>query len=149
MIIDTKKSVIKVKFRFMLFGILSLVFVGILIFTSYIKGAPLIVSLIVAIILTYAYIFIKDFNYIYFNDEGTKYILRYFTFIPTILSQKSIEIPKSALVKYSVEKTMLGLREVLILFEHTKRGVAKYPEVSITLLSKEQKEQLLKALLLP
>jgi hypothetical protein len=41
------------------------------------------------------------------------------------------------------------MREKLVLFERTKKGVAKYPEVCITLLSKKQKKQLLKALIVP
>jgi hypothetical protein len=148
MIIDTKSSVVKVKLRFMLIGIMTLIFFGVLLFTKYIHGTAMIVAIIVLIVAFYSWYFVKDYNYIYFSDEGNKYILRYFNFLPTILSQKSIEIQKGALVKYTVEKSVFGLREELVLFEKTKKGIAKYPNVSITLLNPDQKEQLIKALII-
>ncbi|MCX6258471.1 MAG: hypothetical protein NTW49_11340 [Bacteroidia bacterium] len=146
MVIDTKSSVVKVKFRFMLTWVLTLAFFGVYLLTDYIRGTALIFSIIALIVAFYIWFFVKDYNYIYFSDESNKYILRYFNFIPMVLSQKSIEIPKESLVKYTIEKSAFGLRENLVLFEKTKRGIAKYPNVSLTLLTPEQKEQLLKTL---
>lgn len=146
MVIDTKYRMIKIKLVFMIAGMIALVVIGFLMFTDYLRGPVPAITLITVYLLFFIFLIIKKYNYIYFTDEGGKYILRYFNFIPTVLIQKSIEIPKDAFVKYVVKKSAYGMREELVLFEKTKRGVAKYPDVSISILNDEEKQQLLNSL---
>jgi hypothetical protein len=83
-------------------------------------------------------------HYIYFNDEGSKIIIRYFPLSAFIKKKNSVEILRSNL--YKIETNKKFMREELILFIKLKDGVAKYPPINIGSLSKKQKQQMLASL---
>jgi hypothetical protein len=85
----------------------------------------------------------RNYNYIYFSDESDTIILRYFS--PNIFTSRknSIEIPKKEFVGYNLTSFFMRYRENIILLRRSGKGVAKYPPVSITALSAEERYSLL------
>jgi hypothetical protein len=53
-----------------------------------------------------------------------------------------VQIPKTALAKYEIIKTNLGLKKVLILHQHVKKNVAKYPSIGVTSLTRDELSRL-------
>jgi len=85
---------------------------------------------------------LRGLNYFYFNDKGDKLIIRYYAIRPLGRRKRALQIPKTALAKYEIIKTNLGLKKVLILHQHVKKNVAKYPAIGITSLSRDELSRL-------
>jgi K+ transporter len=153
MIIDIKRTVIRKKLRSFYIAIAVILIIVLVLFANLfnedaikISKALMIVIIIAVYLLFIIFNMLRDFNYIYFNDEGDKLVLRYFSL--SILAQKknSIEIPKRSFAGYKIEKSFAGLKERLILLQQLERKIAKYPAVSITSLTSEQKSDIVSSL---
>jgi hypothetical protein len=150
--IDITQKAIKVKLRKLF---LTIIFAALLLMI-YVGGfvEPLtginknyIAFIVVLIyILIFLYFHLLDLNYIYYTDENGKIILRYYSLRSISKGYRSIEIPKREFVKFETQKTFFNLKEHLILFQRLKKGVAKYPPVSISALNHEERSQLKKSL---
>lgn len=81
-----------------------------------------------------------NLSFIYYSDEGANLIFRFYSL--RILSNKknSIEIPKNSFVRFEMKKNSLGLKRNLYLFQQIRSGIAKYPPIPITSLTKEERE---------
>jgi hypothetical protein len=90
--------------------------------------------------------FIKGYNYIYFNADGSKIILRYMPLQPFLYGNYSIEIPKREFVKYSVKQSFAGMRTSIILYQQTERGLSKYRPISLSTLKNSEKRDLFEVL---
>lgn len=105
-----------------------------------------------AVIVTLLYIleniyeYLKDFNYIYYSDEGEKIIFRYVSLRPFQNKRYSIEMNKSNFIGYKVVRSPLNFKQKIIFYVKTPSGSAKYPPVSITGLSNDQFNSLKHAL---
>ena len=62
-------------------------------------------------------------------------------FIPG--AKKSYEFPASEFYKFEIEKSFFKLRENIILFRKVKKGIAKYPPISLTGLKEKQRNQVI------
>ncbi len=89
---------------------------------------------------------ILNYQYIYFSDEGNKIIFRYFTTGIISGRKNSIEIDKKSFSGYKVEKRYLGLIQSIILFQRLNEGVAKYPPVHISSLTREERNKVFRSL---
>ncbi len=85
--------------------------------------------------------FFLNFSYVSFKSERGKVTLRYYSLI-TLFGREysSIDFPHELLFRYKLLKGF-PLRE-LTLTVKTQRGVADYPTVSLTGLSKKEVEQI-------
>ena len=92
------------------------------------------------------FIYFLDLNYICFNDDGERIILRYYPIRPVGRKKRSIEIPKIAFAKYEIRRSFFYLNRSLILYQRIKKNVARYPPISITSLTKTEREMLEKQL---
>lgn len=101
-------------------------------------------SFIISILLFLLYIILHiiDLNYIFYNDEKDKVILRYYYAHPFLRKYRAIEIHKNKLAKYEIKSSFLGLRHELILYQKTNKGDYKYPSVSISSLSKNDRNKI-------
>lgn len=82
--------------------------------------------------------------YIEYSDNGNKITLRYFPVKPFNQKKHSIEIPKNKFTKFEIVK---GSRyNSLVLYQNFKKGVGKYPPISLSALSKENLRMLKKSL---
>lgn len=88
-----------------------------------------------------------DFQYIQFIYSPEKITLRYYPAVKFGRKDyQTIEFPSHLLYNYSVEKSLFGLVNDLVLRVKTKRGVAEYPSVSMAALSKADQEKIRAAL---
>lgn len=99
-----------------------------------------------AIIVTLLYImenvyeFLKDFNYIYFSDQGEKLLFRYVSLKPFHKKRYSIEMNKDKFKGYKILHS--PMKQKIVFYIQTPQGTAKYPPVSITGLNQEEFNQL-------
>jgi len=90
----------------------------------------------------------KKYHIIFFDDEEEPNVIT-IKFSPlSSLSGKSrmIKIPKNSLYKFEIEKKFYNLRKELVLYQNTKKGIAKYPGIPINLLSNEKLNLLIETL---
>ncbi len=85
----------------------------------------------------------RNYNYLYFNDESDKLVLRFFA--PNFFTSKknSIEIPKREFAGYTYSRFSWATGRKSVLTRRTSKGIASYPPVSITALSNNEKNSLL------
>ena len=150
MIIDIKKTILRknlVNFIVLIFLVLVMVSLLTIPFRrDLIKGinnSLLAIFFAIAYVINAFYNSFRNYNYIYFNDESDKIILRYFS--PNIFTSKknSIEIPKKEFAGFNLDSFFMRYREKIILLRHTNKGLVKYPPVSITALNEEERYSLL------
>ena len=83
--------------------------------------------------------------YVFFSTENGKISIRYYPIISILKKEyESIEFAQKALVNFRIEKAM-GFTDLEIAIR-TKRGIAEYPMISLSALSKEEIEQITDAL---
>jgi hypothetical protein len=153
MTIDIRRTVIKKKLRSFFITILVILIIVLILFTDVYKEELLnidkvLLTLITAglYILTILFNVIRDFNYIYYNDEGEKIVLRYFSLSVFTQKKSSIEIPKRSFAGYRLEKSLIGLKKKIVLLQKQENRLARYPGVSITALNSEQKKNIIGSL---
>jgi hypothetical protein len=146
MVLQNHKTAIMVRFRTF---VLTIIFVCliIVIYTTRLLDAPLfglhknyITAILAGIFILILLIqYFLNLSFISYSDEGPNLILRYYSL--RILSSKknSIEIPKNEFVRFEVIKTSLGLKRELYLYQRVRSGIAKYPPIPITSLTKDER----------
>ncbi len=88
----------------------------------------------------------RENNFIVYKETDDRIIMRYYPLHPFHDKFKSIEISKQTFSHFELEKRNLGLREDLYLFQMSAKGLAKYPGISLSALSKEQRSEILASL---
>jgi len=83
-----------------------------------------------------------NFNFIIFQESDDFIILRYYPLHPFHDNFKSIEIPRKDLSNFEWKLKIFGLRPELSLFQQTPKGVAKYPSVSLSAISKTDRKKI-------
>ncbi|HEY4789452.1 MAG TPA: hypothetical protein VIH57_25555 [Bacteroidales bacterium] len=154
MVIDNKKTTISLQLRKLLLIVLLAIVVVLLlyfdIFGEHFKKFDqkyLIIGLIVLYLIYYFLGIFRSYHYFYYSDlSPSKLVFRFYSLAPLSKRQNSIEIRKDEFHKFALEKKMLGLREYLVLYQKTPRGIAKYKPISISLLKKSEKNDLKVAL---
>ena len=143
MIINTKEISTRVKYGSMIFTIIvSLIIVAI--FLLRLKNPNnIVIPLIGIFILYFVFLSIKNYNYIYYNSNGLKIIIRYISLSPFAAGNYSIEFSRQEFVKGEIKTKYAGLRTELTIFVQTNQGVAKFKPVSLSTLSKKEQEALI------
>lgn len=98
------------------------------------------------VIITIIFTLSLDLNFVIYQESEKKIILRYYPLHPFHHKFKSIEIAKNSLSHFDIENKLLGLRTEIVLYQQTERGLAKYPKVSISALSKSDKLKMIDSL---
>lgn len=153
MTFDNSKTIISLRIK--LFGV-TVLFLSFIVLT-YIAGIikyPLLgmsetvwTLFLAALYLIYAFMPIYlNYQYVYFSDEGEAIIFRYFNAGIVGGRKNSIEINKRTFSGYSTEKKMGGLIRSITLFQKIGDGIAKYPPVYISALSKEERTKMFRTL---
>lgn len=146
MLINNKELATRVRFGFMM---------GILVFLVMIVGSLLVkwenkhiyvIALSGLFVLSLIFTLMRGYNYIYFNPDGSKIILRYMQLQPFLFESNAIEIPKQQFVRYELKKSHFGLRTSIVLYLNTDKGLSKYRPVSLTSLKDSEKRDMLEVL---
>lgn len=106
------------------------------------------VGVMIAVGVFVVYVGISQFAnlcYVFFSTENGKVLIKYYPII-TIMKKEygSVEFSQKALVNFRIERAM-GFSDLEIAIR-TKRGIAEYPQISLTALSKVEIEQIVDAL---
>lgn len=150
MIIDNKKQVYQFRTRELFFAILTITLAGLLgttrlVFPEFLGIARVywVIAVCLIFVFYFGYHLILNINYIYFTDQGNRIILRYFSNRPFNQAKNSIEIDKKTFVKFETQDYLFGLKTELTLYQNLNQTIAKYPIVSLSGLTKEQKRKLI------
>lgn len=119
-------------------------FIGV---TNYSKvtNIAMLVFFILAIDI-YVAMHIAGLNYFIFDDENGKYTFKYFPIHPMFTKRQKIEILQSDFERFEIKTSFFGLRKELILYQIVKDGVAAYPPIRISALTKNEIRSLKNAL---
>jgi hypothetical protein len=149
MTFDNSKSIINLRIKLFFATILLIAWI-IIVFVAKVIKFPLLgltetawTLILVAIYLIILFLpMIMNYEYVYFSDEEEHIVIRYF-FAGMIGGKKnSISINKRTFAGYKYEKKYWGLHKSIILLQKIGQGIAKYPPVYITALTRDQQEKL-------
>jgi hypothetical protein len=87
-----------------------------------------------------------NYQFFSYSDEGDYLIFRYFTAGIVGGKKNSVEINKTTFSGYKVESRFFGLIQSIILFQKVHGGVANYPPVYVSALTREEKAKVIKSL---
>ena len=102
----------------------------------------LIILFSVIYIIYVVYVYIRNYNFFKYNDEGGKLVFRFISLRPFDNKKRSIEIVKKKFTGYKIRNSFLNIKVDLLLSVKTRNGVANYPPISITALTNKEKEYL-------
>jgi len=83
----------------------------------------------------------QDFNYIRYTDNENHIEFKYYHIVMVSPKRKMIRIKQSLFAKYEIEK--IGKKEKLYIFQRTKTGLFKYPEINISTFNEEDKKKII------
>ncbi|TAL80319.1 MAG: hypothetical protein EPN88_01335, partial [Bacteroidetes bacterium] len=87
-----------------------------------------------------------SYQFISYSDDDEKIVFRYFTAGIVGGRKNSVEINKNLFSGYKIESTLFGLKQRIILFQRINEGVAKYPPVYISALTREERGKIIRSL---
>ena len=153
MTFDNSKTIISLRIK--LFGatVIILVFIVLTYIAKIIKFPLLGMSdsawTLILLCLYFAYAFfpmVLNYQYIYFSDEGENIVFRYFTAGIIGGRKNSIEINKNSYSGYKSEERFFGLIRSITLYQKFQEGVARYPPVYISALSRDEQPKIFRVL---
>jgi len=97
--------------------------------------------------LTFMPMFLS-YQFVFFSDDGEKIIFRYFTAGFVGGKKNSVEIDKKSFSGYKIETRLFGLIQNITLFQNFQEGVAKYPPIYISALTREERSKIIKSITL-
>jgi hypothetical protein len=92
-----------------------------------------------------AYPSVLRYNYIYFSDDGSKIIIRFYSAGIFKGLRQSVEIPKKSFAGFRREKK-LGIIPSVSLLERRAGVTARYPSISLSALNRRERERIYKTL---
>ena len=135
MVIDTKEISSRIKLGSMLVVLVLVAVVVLDLIYSWVPKHILDYTCIALFVLFEAYLFIKKYNYIYYNSDGFKIVLKYTSLGMLSAGNFKLEIPKKDFVSIELEKSIIGLRKMVVIYVRTPNGTAKFKPISISVLS--------------
>jgi hypothetical protein len=87
-----------------------------------------------------------NYQYISYSDEGEKIVFRYFPAGMVGGKKNSVEISKKLFSGYEMESGYFGLMKSIALFQKLGEGVAKYPPIYISALTREERAKIIRSL---
>jgi hypothetical protein len=151
--IDNSRTIISVRIRLFTGTVILIAYLIVVYFAQILKfpvlgmSETVLTTILICIYLIFAaYPVVLDYQYINYSDEGDKLVFRYFTSGIAGGRKNSVEINKADFAGYRVDKKLFGLKKSITLFRQLPQGVAKYPPIHITILSRKERARLLNSL---
>jgi hypothetical protein len=155
MTLDNSKTITSLRIRFFIATVLLLGYIIMAYFAEIIKFPLLgMTDTIWIIILVFIYIILTfypmalNYQYIYYSDDGDHIVFRYFSAGIVSGKKNSVKISKSSFAGYRKVSGFLGLVKGIILYQQLVEGVAKYPPVYTSILSRKERAKILNSLYL-
>jgi len=149
MIIDTKEEALTLRntkaFVVMVFIVLLIVTVVFAPFDQMFKTITYGI-LSAAFLIFYWFQYQMHYTYFYFSNNSKNLVFRFYSLRFFSGKPKTVEISKASFWKYDIVTNFFNKKDSLVLYQKTNKGIAKYPPISLSLLSKKQKTELKRAL---
>lgn len=153
MTFDNSKTIISLRIKLFLATVVLMAYLALAYIIKLIRFPLLGLSdsvwtvILIAVWVILAFIpMVLNYQFISYSDEGDFIVFRYFTAGIVGGKKNSVEINKLTFSGYKIETRFFGLIESISLFQKIQRGVAKYPPVYISALSKSEKEKMVQSL---
>ncbi len=117
-----------------------------------ITAAILLEQFILVLVLSGIFIFslvlirVLNFNFVRFQLENGRIIIRYYSLYAVERNYESIEFPVASLRYVKVKKYLFGLKWDLHLTVKLKQGIATYPAVCLSAIPKGERKKILDAI---
>jgi hypothetical protein len=153
MTFDNSKTIIGVRIKLFFATVLLLVWLAV-VYVAKLITFPLlgfddsIWTLILVIIwIIVAFLpAILNYQFVSYSDEGNAIVFKYFSAGIVGGKKNTVEINKSTFTGYKIESKLFGLSRSIILFQKLVQGVAKFPPIYISALTKDQQAKLIHSL---
>jgi len=147
------KNIIGLRIRLFAITVILIVYL-VLTYVAQILKFPIlgISDTVVTIILVSVYGFLVflpmhiNFQYVSYSDEDDKISFKYFTSGIIGGRKNSVEIDKRNFSGFEVKSEFFGLKRSIILFQTFREGVAKYPPVYVSGLTRKEREKVIRSL---
>lgn len=153
MTLDNSRTVIAGRIRLFIATVLLLAYIVLAYIATIIRFPVFGISdtlltpvLVGAYLLIVFYPMLLNYQYISYSDDDEKIIFRYFNSGIIGGKKNSVEIAKNEFAGYRRDKKLFGLIQSITLFHQLPQGVAKYPPVYISNLSKDARARILNSL---
>jgi hypothetical protein len=153
MTFDNSRTIISLRIKLFVATIVFFAYIILTYFAKMLKFPLLGMSdtawtfILVAIWFLFAFMpMFLNYQFIFFSDDSEKIVFRYFTAGLVDGRKNSVEIDKKSFSGYKIETRFFGLIQSIILFQKFQEGVAKYPPVYISALSREDRAKIIKSL---
>jgi hypothetical protein len=155
MTFDNSKTIIAARIRLFIATVLLLAYMVLAYIAELIRfplaclSETVLTLILVGIYLTIAiYPLVLNYQYISYSDDEEKIVIRYFNAGIIGGKKNSIEIKKTDFAGYRRDRKFFGLIQSITLFHQLPQGVAKYPPVYISNLSRKERARMLNSLYL-
>jgi hypothetical protein len=155
MTLDNSKTIIGQRIKIFAVTVLLLAYIVLTYIAELIKYPVLGMSdsfwtmLLVGLYFLYAiYPMVLNYQYLFYSDEEDTIVFRYFMAGIFGGRKNSIKISKENFAGYKIESRYFGMKLSLILYQQMREGVASYPPVYISNLTKEERAKVLNSLYL-
>ena len=153
MTFDNSKTIIGLRIKLFIATVLFLAFI-ILTYVAKKINYPLLgmSDTVWTVILASCYVILVflpmylNYQYVYFSDDAENIVFRYFNAGIMGGKKNSVEINKKAFSGYKVEKKLFGLNQSIVLYTQLRQGIAKYPPIHISALTKEDRKKVISIL---
>jgi hypothetical protein len=153
MTFDNSKTIISLRIKLLGATILLLAYLALAFVIKMIKfpflgmsdTAWTIIFVAIWLILALMPVFL-NYQFISYSDEEDHIIFRYFTSGIVGGKKNSVQINKTSFAGYKIDSSFFGLVQSITLFQKLQQGIAKYPPVHISALTREEKSKLIRSL---
>ena len=136
----------------LLVSLCFMLLMGLLLLRQYlnVRDYLLLTGFSVITLLLTSVLFLMKPAYFFFRIEGNKLIIRYYRLLFNVFrsgeNTRSMEITRREFRDFEINHYNYGITRELVLTVASKGMVVPYPPISISLLDKEEKKQLVEAL---
>ena len=143
MLYNNKKHLAFLKNSLMISGLVLLLTMSVAVFFQ-----QFVIVLVLACILIIGLILnrILNFNYVRFQLENNKVLIRYYALFSVDRSYESVEFPTTSLRQVKVKKYLFGLKWDLYLTVKLKQGMASYPAICLSAIPFGERKKILEEL---
>jgi hypothetical protein len=153
MTFDNSKTIISIRIKLFFATVILLAWVAVVYVAGLIKSPILGLDdsiwtlLLVIIWIIIAFLpMILNYQFVFYSDDGNDIVFRFFSSGIVGGKKNSIEINKGTFAGFKIESKYFGLSKSIILFQKLVQGVAKFPPIYISAISKDQQAKLIHAL---
>ncbi|MFO7934750.1 MAG: hypothetical protein R6U78_11790 [Bacteroidales bacterium] len=151
--VDNQRNTYRIWLSRLIMAIVFTLAIIVIIFLPWFESRHLGINkyhVIIAIALIYIVInvvnYLKVPYYVYYSDQGEMIVMRYYQMSLFTNRKHSIEIPKKQFIKFELEPFLLGTQQRIILYQHFRNRVAKYPPISLSAVDKEDRQKIIDSL---